>query len=428
MAIIAVNWLEKDEIRRFRNYLYSTLSERPNLAGVALSTNLPSTRHGLLANIHMASVVSRLRMNFTVIASFSESAIMDKEHEALRRKVAGTMNVQLQNLPNSLELIETDQGMLFRYIDERKLPDGLVIQATSDWRAVIDAIQQLAVRGAPALGIAGAAALALWADNAESLADLDDIAETIASARPTAVNLRWGVERALNAIRSQSECNTEQAAKVLFELVQEMQEEDERVNRAIGAHGASLLKQGSRVLTHCNAGSLATFFYGTALGIVYTAATQGKIKRVYADETRPVCQGSRLTVWELARVGIPTTLICDNMAASLMARGEVDAVIVGADRIARNGDAANKIGTYGLAVLAHEHGIPFYVAAPTSTIDVTLADGSEIVIEQRNPQEVLPKPIEGVEVWNPAFDVTPARYITKIVTENGLFEPAELVS
>jgi len=169
-------------------------------------------------------------------------------------------------------------------------------------------------------------------------------------------------------------------------------------------------------------------FYGTALGVVYAAATQGKIERVYADETRPVGQGARLTTWELARVGIPTTLICDNMAASLMAQGRVDAVVVGADRIARNGDTANKIGTYGLAVLAKEHGIPFYVAAPLSTVDSTLADGSGIVIEQRAASEVLPQAIEGVDVWNPAFDVTPARFISKIVTEKGACAPAEFAA
>lgn len=169
------------------------------------------------------------------------------------------------------------------------------------------------------------------------------------------------------------------------------------------------------------------YFYGTALGIVYAAAAQGKLERVYADETRPVGQGARLTAWELSRAGVPTTLICDNMAASLMAKGRVDAVVVGADRIARNGDVANKIGTYGLAVLAHEHGIPFYVAAPTSTIDRSLANGGGIVIEERAASEVLREPIQGVDVWNPAFDVTPARYITRIVTEDGAFEPGGLL-
>ncbi|WP_349101259.1 S-methyl-5-thioribose-1-phosphate isomerase [Eggerthella lenta] len=197
--------------------------------------------------------------------------------------------------------------------------------------------------------------------------------------------------------------------------------------RASSSNGAALLRQGSRVLTHCNAGSLATAFYGTALGVVYAAAEQGKIERVYADETRPVGQGARLTSWELARAGVPCTLVCDNMAASLMAKGEVDAVIVGADRIAANGDAANKIGTYGVAVLARHHGIPFYVAAPTSTIDPAIADGSGIPIEERDASEVLPVAIEGVDVWNPAFDVTPAGLITRIVTERGAFEPDKLV-
>ena len=191
-------------------------------------------------------------------------------------------------------------------------------------------------------------------------------------------------------------------------------------NRAIGANGAALLPQGCRILTHCNAGSLATYYYGTALGVVYAAAEQGKVERVYADETRPVGQGARLTAWELSRAGVPVTLICDNMAASLMAKGEIDAVVVGADRIAANGDVANKIGTYSVAVLAHEHGIPFYVAAPTSTIDRSIPDGSRIPIEQRAPSEVLPDPIPGVDVYNPAFDVTPARYVTAIITEAGI--------
>ena len=207
----------------------------------------------------------------------------------------------------------------------------------------------------------------------------------------------------------------------LFAEAKRMEAEDEAANRAIGAHGAALLRQGNRVLTHCNAGSLATAFYGTALGVVYAAAEQGKIERVYADETRPVGQGARLTSWELARAGVPCTLVCDNM------KGEVDAVIVGADRIAANGDAANKIGTYGVAVLARHHGVPFYVAAPTSTIDPAIADGSGIPIEERDASEVLPVAIEGVDVWNPAFDVTPAGLITRIVTERGAFEPDKLV-
>lgn len=397
------------------------------------------------------------------------------------------MQLKLENLPKSIELSCENGRPVFHYVDERLLPGKLCIAATSDWREVVRAIKSLAVRGAPAIGISGVAALALWAASATSLDDLTAVAEEIATARPTAVNLRWGIERALDAIaqsvpspsapEAATVANTANAAgvadavdaanaayapniadaanadstanaagvanaanaagvagvadvndtaRLLYALVQDMQAEDERTNRAIGAHGAALLPEGARVLTHCNAGSLATYFYGTALGIVYAAAEQGKIERVYADETRPVGQGARLTTWELAQAGIPVTLICDNMAASLMAQHQVDAVVVGADRIARNGDTANKIGTYGVAVLAHEHGIPFYVAAPTSTIDPQLADGSGITIEQRDPSEVLPDPIPGVEVWNPAFDVTPARYITKIITENGVFAPDAL--
>lgn len=334
------------------------------------------------------------------------------------------MELHLENLPKTVEIGRDSAGTYFDYIDQRLLPAELRIERTRDWRQVVEAIQVLAVRGAPAIGLAGASALALWVDSAESLGQLHDVAEEIATARPTAVNLRWAVERALGEIAGERDAGA--AACKLVDLVARMQEEDEAANRAIGEHGAALLAPGSRVLTHCNAGSLAMYFYGTALGIVYAAAAQGKLERVYADETRPVGQGARLTAWELSRVGVPTTLICDNMAASLMAKGRVDAVVVGADRIARNGDVANKIGTYGLAVLAHEHGIPFYVAAPTSTIDRSLANGDGIVVEERAASEVLPEPIQGVDVWNPAFDVTPARYITRIVTEDGAFEPGGL--
>lgn len=329
----------------------------------------------------------------------------------------------MENLPHSVELIADGEGPAFRFIDERLLPGELRMEETRDWRQVVDAIKALAVRGAPAIGLAGAAALALWA--AYDGKEPDIASEEIATARPTAVNLRWAVRRLLDETADTPES---ELAETLFNLVKCMEAEDEATNRSIGEHGAALIGVGARILTHCNAGSLGTFFYGTALGVVYTAASQGKIERVYADETRPVGQGARLTAWELSRVGIPTTLLCDNMAGSLMVQGGIDAVIVGADRIARNGDTANKIGTYGLAVLAREHGVPFYVAAPFSTIDATLPDGSGIVIEQRSEDEVLPIPIEGVEVWNPAFDVTPARYISRIITENGAFTPGELAA
>lgn len=332
--------------------------------------------------------------------------------------------LDVKRIPHSLELMTEAGKVSLYYIDQRKLPDELVVETTTDWEQVVDAIQTLAVRGAPAIGIAGAAALALYAANNGTQNDLERVAEEIASARPTAVNLRWAINRAMGEIQG---INWPDVPNKLINLVLRMEAEDEATNRTIGHNGAALLNEGSNILTHCNAGSLATYFYGTALGIVYCASEQGKINRVFADETRPVGQGARLTVWELARAGVPVTLICDDMAASLMAQGNVDAVLVGADRIARNGDTANKIGTYGLAVLAHEHGIPFYVAAPRSTIDFALENGSQIVIEQRASEEVLQHPIDGVDVWNPAFDVTPARYITGIVTETGVFAPSDLV-
>ena len=339
------------------------------------------------------------------------------------------MELRLDRIPKSVELVRVGEELLFNYIDERLLPGELLIRQTGDWKEVVDAIKTLAVRGAPAIGLAGAAALALWVSKAVSLAGMDEAAGEIATARPTAVNLRWGVERVLDVAKAETAAGASapDVADTLYRLVCDMQEEDERVNRAMGANGAKLLPEKARVLTHCNAGSLAACYYGTALGVVYAAAQQGKIERVYADETRPVGQGARLTTWELARAGIPVTLICDNMAAALMAQGRVDAVVVGADRIAANGDTANKIGTYGVPVLAHEHGIPFYVVAPTSTIDPVLPDGSGIVVEQRDPSEVLPNAIDGVDVWNPAFDVTPSRYITKIVNERGVFDPADIL-
>ncbi len=394
-----------------------------------------------------------------------------KAQEAQRMKKAQKA-LHLENLPRSVELERAGDGRAqFAFIDERKLPGELAFVRTDDWRCVVDAVKTLAVRGAPAIGVAGAAAVALWACN-EGARDatghgcieatprffehMEEVAEEIASARPTAVNLAWAVrrmERVAHEVAGAGGCadsanalaaegggdvgGTEEAASVfpyriadaLIDEVKLMEREDEAANRAIGAAGAHILPQregGLRILTHCNAGSLGTVFFGTALGIVYSAAEQGKVARVYADETRPVGQGARLTTWELSRVGIPVTLICDNMAASLMAAGKVDAVIVGADRIAANGDVANKIGTYGVAVAARHHGIPFYVAAPAVTVDAACVSGASIPIEQRAACEVLPNPIEGVEVWNPAFDVTPAELITAIVTEKGIFRPEEV--
>ncbi|WP_139653195.1 S-methyl-5-thioribose-1-phosphate isomerase [Raoultibacter phocaeensis] len=341
-----------------------------------------------------------------------------------------------ENLPRTIEMVEHDGGALAaRIVDQRVLPRSLGYRNLTTCGDMVEAIKTLALRGAPAIGIGGAAALALYAANESTAADgtallneLEDVAKFVASARPTAVNLSWGVKRALGVARSAGSRGVS-AADVLDELaadVRAMIAEDEAANRAIGAHGAALLGRDCRILTHCNAGSLATAFYGTALGVVYAASEQGKVAMVYADETRPVGQGSRLTAWELGQAGVPCTLICDNMAASIMAAGKVDAVVVGADRICANGDTANKIGTYGLAVLAKHHGVPFYIAAPTSTVDAVLSAGSQIPIEQRDATEVASFVPDGVCVFNPAFDVTPANLITAIVTERGVFEPESI--
>ncbi len=341
------------------------------------------------------------------------------------------MNICLDNLPRSIELVRAEDGAPeLVLLDQRLLPRKVSYLKTRSWEVVVDAIKNLAVRGAPAIGVAGAAAIALWiASEGAKPTDLAAVADKVANARPTAVNLSWAVKKTCEVATRELEGKdliTEKSIEALFDYVKLLEQEDEQTNRAIGAYGASLLKRPSRVLTHCNAGSLATVFFGTALGVIYTAAEQGNILHVYADETRPVGQGARLTSWELARAGVPVTVICDNMAASLMAQGKVDAVFVGADRVARNGDAANKIGTYGVAVLANYHHIPFYVCAPFSTIDPAIEDGSQIPIEQRAACEVMAEPIDGVEVWNPAFDVTPASLITGIVTERGVFAPKDL--
>ncbi|MEE8717444.1 MAG: S-methyl-5-thioribose-1-phosphate isomerase [Coriobacteriales bacterium] len=334
----------------------------------------------------------------------------------------------VDDLPRTIEL--TEDGRRVRMVDQRLLPRELRIIETASWSDMIGYIQDLAVRGAPALGVAGAASVAICASElADGGADapallerLEVAARQLAEARPTAVNLSWGVARALDAARSAAGAGATGAdvARAACEEARRIRDEDEASCRAIGANGAALLPDHARILTHCNAGSLATAFYGTALGVVYSAWEQGKVERVYADETRPVGQGARLTVWELARAGVPVTLQCDDMAASLMAQGMVDAVVVGADRICANGDVANKIGTYGLAVLAHHHHIPLYVAAPTSTIDRTLADGSLIPIEQRDGSEVADFVPSGVAIRNPAFDVTPASLVSAIVTERGV--------
>jgi methylthioribose-1-phosphate isomerase len=289
----------------------------------------------------------------------------------------------------------------------------------------------MVVRGAPAIGVAAAMGIALGVDNspAESVADLkcdlDQICDLIGKTRPTAVNLFWAIRRMQEKFERIRIRPVPQIKQTLIEEAQRMHAEDIAANQAMGRHGATLMPAEGGVLTHCNAGALATAGYGTALGVIRAAVEQGKKIHVYADETRPFLQGSRLTAWELMKDGIPTTVISDNMAGAMMHQGKIGAIIVGADRIAANGDVANKIGTYTVAILAKEHGIPFYVAAPMSTVDLACPDGTHIPIEQRNPKEVthiagkqmVP---DGVSIENPAFDVTPAKYVAAIITEKGI--------
>lgn len=314
-------------------------------------------------------------------------------------------------------------------LDQTKLPASEEYIITTDYREVCEAIKVLAVRGAPAIGVAAAYAVYLAALETESGADyrkqLADAAQIIRHTRPTAVNLAWAVDKAMAVIVGVSD---EQVAGTLLELANAILEEDLQMNRAMGDFGASLFDQPQRILTHCNAGALATAGYGTALGVIRSAHRQGKLTMVYADETRPLLQGSRLTAYELMQDQIPVTVITDNMAAYHMAQGLIDCVVVGADRIVANGDVANKIGTYNLAILARYHKIPFYVAAPYSTFDLSLSDGRLIEIEQRDPQEVrmfreVQSAPDNALVSNPAFDVTPAELVTAIITDKGIVQP-----
>ena len=308
-------------------------------------------------------------------------------------------------IPPTIEWV----GDGIRLIDQRALPGSLEFLTCRTVASLCEAISTLAIRGAPALGAAGAMGVALAAVTGESL---DAAAGRLVATRPTAVNLAWGVRRALAA--------ADPVAEALAVAV-----EDVERNRRLGAHGAALVPDGARVLTHCNAGALACVGYGTAIGVIRAAAEAGKRPTVWVDETRPVLQGARLTAWELQRLGIPHRLVADAMAGSLFASGDVDCVVVGADRVAANGDVANKVGTYTLAVLASHHGIPFFVAAPRSTFDPATADGGAIPVEHRGDDEVTivggtriaP---EGVEVENRAFDVTPAALVTAYVTEDGV--------
>jgi methylthioribose-1-phosphate isomerase len=319
-------------------------------------------------------------------------------------------------------------------LDQTKLPGTEIELACAGWEEVASAIRILVVRGAPAIGVAAAFGVALAARQSTArtfnafLEDLETAIKGLAATRPTAVNLFWALERMRQVAVASRPLSLDAIRDRLLAEAETIREEDIRANRAMGDHGATLVPAGARILTHCNAGALATAGYGTALGVIRSAHALGKIALVWVDETRPVMQGSRLTAWECVREGIPHRLIADVAAASLMARGEVDLVVTGADRIAANGDTANKIGTYALAVLARHHGLPFYVAAPFSTIDPALPAGARIPIEERSAAELralgemATAPADS-PVYNPAFDVTPAALISAIITERGIVRP-----
>lgn len=319
-------------------------------------------------------------------------------------------------------------------VDQTRLPLEYIVLEITTPEQMWESIRSLRVRGAPAIGIA--AAMGVWlavrdfsGSECDVLERIDQACSYLASARPTAVNLFWALDRVRRTAHLAARDRTRPLKQVVYSLCQKMIEEDEEICLALGRFGASLLKSGDRVLTHCNAGGLATARYGTALAAVYYAVErEGKQIEVYADETRPLLQGARLTAWELREAGIPVTLITDNMTADVMRRGWINAVFVGTDRTVRNGDVANKIGTYGVAVLARAHNIPFYVVAPLSSIDITLETGEHIPIEQRPPEEVthiagIRIAPEGISVYNPAFDVTPHELVTAIITERGIIYP-----
>lgn len=319
-----------------------------------------------------------------------------------------------------------------RLIDQTLLPIEFKEIDCRSVEQVWEAIKQLRVRGAPAIGIAAAYGVCIGAASASDPTALVELVGTasdyLATSRPTAVNLFWALDRMRAKAAELSDEAVEQAKERLLAEAKAIHEEDRQMCHAIGRYGAELLQDGQGVLTHCNAGGLATAEYGTALSVFFTAQDEGKNLRVFVDETRPLLQGSRLTAWELSQRNIDATLICDSMAAQVMREGKVQAVVTGADRIAANGDSANKIGTYSLAILARAHDIPFYIAAPSSTFDLSITSGDEIPIEERAAEEITrgfgkQTAPDGVKVYNPAFDVTPAQYIKAIITERGLIEP-----
>jgi methylthioribose-1-phosphate isomerase len=327
-----------------------------------------------------------------------------------------------------------DMSGHLRMIDQTLLPVEFKEIDCRDVETVWEAIKMLRVRGAPAIGIAAAYGICvglqnvLDADQSAFFNRLREVAEYLASSRPTAVNLFWAIKRMEAKAEELRGRPSREIAESLLSEARAIHEEDRKMCRAIGRHGAELLHDGQGVLTHCNAGGLATSDYGTALAVFFSAAESGKTLHVYADETRPLLQGARLTAWELQQRGIDVTVICDSMAAHVMREGKVEAVVTGADRIAANGDTANKIGTYGVALLAKAHGIPFYIAAPSSTFDLSISSGAEIPIEERDPREIThgfgrQTAPEGVQVYNPAFDVTPAELIAAIICEKGVIRP-----
>jgi methylthioribose-1-phosphate isomerase len=336
----------------------------------------------------------------------------------------------MQELERTIEW-HTDRVMM---IDQRVLPLEYVIKTYTDYGEVAEAIRTMVIRGAPAIGAAAGFGMALAGlqsmarNRSDLLRDLEEAANVLRQSRPTAVNLFWAIDRMLRTAADESLDSVDDVRQALVREAQRIADEDVEVNKRMAEHGAALVKDGDTILTHCNAGALATVDYGTALGVIRMAHEQGKHIKVLADETRPRLQGARLTAWELMRLSIDTTLIADNAAGYYLHKGMINIVFVGSDRTAANGDVANKIGTYKVAVLAKENGVPFYPVVPTSTIDLSLANGDLIPIEERDAREVTE--IEGVriaprgvKVGNPAFDVTPARYVTGIVTENGIAYP-----
>ena len=338
------------------------------------------------------------------------------------------------NKTETLKWVGDISGYL-EMIDQTLLPVEFTLLECRDLQTVWDAIKQLKVRGAPAIGIAAAYGVVIGVQGVPDdqpadglIREVNKATDYLATSRPTAVNLFWALDRMKATAEANVDKTVAELKEILLEDARAIHEEDRAMCHAIGRHGAELLRDGDGVLTHCNAGGLATAEYGTALSVFFTAQDQGKNLHVYVDETRPLLQGSRLTAWELQQRNLPATLICDNMAAQVMREGRVQAVVTGADRIARNGDSANKIGTYGVACLARAHDVPFYIAAPTTTFDLSIESGDLIPIEERAAEEIThghgkQTAPAGVQVYNPAFDVTPAELIEAIITERGVIHP-----